>query len=134
MARVVGVLMEDGLGGAYALDLLQEKQVLNESLGEVPITIFWKPGTASAVDSGTISSGRDVGSSGVFLSTIEDQSLTFSATGAGTFVDQETGSAWNIFGGATEGPLAGTQLVSLPHHDTFWFAWAAFVPDSSLAE
>jgi len=134
MARVVGIMMEDGLGGAYSLDLLQEKQVLNESLGEVPITIFWKPGTASAVDSGTISSGRDVGSSGVFLRTIEDQSLTFSAIGDGLFIDQETGSSWNIFGEVIEGPLAGTRLVSLPHHDTFWFAWAAFVPDSTLTE
>jgi hypothetical protein len=25
-------------------------------------------------------------------------------------------------------------LIALPHHDTFWFAWAAFVPDVEIFE
>ena len=132
MARVLGILLDDGTGGAFSLDLLMEAKVLNENLGETPIAIFWKAGTASAVDSNTIEGGRDVGTTGVFLAEVKDQTLTFTANQDGTFTDQETGSRWDILGEAIDGSLAGTRLTSLPHHDTFWFAWAAFVPDSSL--
>ena len=52
----------------------------------------------------------------------------------GTFSDQETGSIWDILGEAIDGPLKGTLLSSIPNHDTFWFAWAAFVPPDTLAE
>jgi hypothetical protein len=134
MARVLGILLEDGPGGAYSLDLLKEKLVLNERLGDTPIAIFWKAGTASAVDSGIISQGQDVGTSRVYLSTVGDQVFTFDANDDGTFTDQETGSTWDIFGEAIDGTLAGTRMMSLPHHDTFWFAWAAFVPDGSLSK
>jgi hypothetical protein len=65
----------------------------------------------------------------VFVPVVDGQVLTFSADGD-TFVDTETGSTWNVFGRATEGPLAGTQLEQVAHVDTFWFAWAAFRPDT----
>ena len=52
----------------------------------------------------------------------------------GTFSDLDTGSTWDILGLATDGPLVGTQLEAIPHHDTFWFAWAAFVPDTELSK
>jgi len=134
MARVLGILLEDGEGSAYSYDLLKENLVLNEILGDTPVAIFWKAGTASAVDSSTISDGRDVGTTGVFLVTVGDQVLTFTAKDNGTFEDQETGSVWDILGEAIVGPLAGTRLASLPHHDTFWFAWAAFVADGTLTK
>ncbi len=134
MARVLGILLEDGEGSAYSFDLLKENLVLNEILGDTHVTIFWKAGTASAVDSNTISDGKDVGTTGVFLSTVGDQVLTFTAKDNGSFEDQETGSAWDILGEAITNPLAGPRLVSLPHHDTFWFAWAAFVADGTLTK
>ena len=134
MARVVGIRPGNGQGAAYSLLLLQEKRALNEIIDDLPITIFWKAGTASAVDEGIIASGRDVGATGVFLREVEGQVLSFTANGDGTFSDQETGSTWDILGLSTSGPLAGTQLEAVPHHDTFWFAWAAFVPDSELSK
>ena len=134
MARVVGISPENGAGGAFSLDLLSENQVLNEKLGDMPIALFWKPGTASALDSGSIADGRDIGTTGVFSAQIDDQELTFSALEDGLFLDQETGSTWDIFGDSIDGPLAGSSLVPIPHHDTFWFAWAAFIPDSELSQ
>jgi hypothetical protein len=134
MARVVGVRPGEGQGAAYSLLLLQEELVLNEVIDDIPISIFWKAGTASAVDNGIIAAGKDVGATGVFLREVEGQVLTFSANGDGTFTDQETGSTWDILGLATAGSLAGTQLKAIPHHDTFWFAWAAFVPDTELSK
>ncbi len=132
MARVVGISLDGGQGGAFSRDLLSENQVLNEKLGEFPVVIFWKPGTASALDSSSIANGRDIGTTGVFSATFDEEVLTFEALGDGLFLDQETGSTWDIFGKALKGPLAGSSLLKLPHHDTFWFAWAAFVPEGEL--
>jgi len=134
MTRVVGISLDDGLGGAFSLDLLRENQVLNEKLGEMPVALFWKTGTASALDSSSIADGRDIGTTGVFSAQIEDKILTFSVIEDGLFSDQETGSTWDIFGEALEGPLEGSRLTPLPHHDTFWFAWAAFVPDTEISQ
>ena len=134
MARVVGISLEDGQGGAFSLDVLRENQVLNETLGELPIVLFWKSGTASALDSGSIAAGRDIGTSGVFSARINGRVLTFSAVDDGLFRDQETGSTWDIFGEALAGSLAGSKLFPLPHHDTFWFAWAAFIPEGELTQ
>jgi len=134
MARVLGILLESGEGGAFSLELLKENRVMNEILADTPFTIFWKSGTASALDSGSISEGRDVGTTGVFSRSVKDQVLTFIAKEGGTFEDLETNSTWDILGEAIDGPLLGTRLLPLPHHDTFWFAWAAFVPDGSLAQ
>jgi hypothetical protein len=50
------------------------------------------------------------------------------------FQDEKTGSIWNLSGIAVDDPLQGAQLVPLPPHDTFWFAWAAFVPADTLME
>jgi len=134
MARVLGILLESGEGGAYSLELLKENRVMNEILVDTPLTIFWKSGTASALDSGSISGtasaldsgsiseGRDVGTTGVFSRSVKDQVLTFIAKEDGTFEDQETNSSWDILGEAIDGPLLGTRLLPLPHHDTFWFA------------
>ena len=47
-------------------------------------------------------------------------------------VDAETGSNWNIFGSATSGELAGAQLQAINAFPHFWFAWAAFYPDTLL--
>jgi hypothetical protein len=134
MARVVGVLSDEGAGEAYLRDLIQDNQVMNENLGEAPIVIFWKAGTASALDSSAIPLGRDVGTIAVYSRELDGQSLTFTANGDGTFNDQETGSTWDILGEALEGPSAGSQLSPIPHHDTFWFAWAAFVPAGDLTK
>jgi hypothetical protein len=134
MARVVGVLSENGEEEAYLRNLIQDNQVLNESLGNTPIVIFWKAGTASALDSSSIPLGRDIGTVAIYSRELEGQTLTFTANGDGTFTDQETGSTWDIFGSALEGLSVGKQLNPIPHHDTFWFAWAAFVPEAELIE
>jgi hypothetical protein len=47
-------------------------------------------------------------------------------------VDRETASRWNLLSDAVDGPLAGSRLEAVPHLDTFWFAWATFVPDTEI--
>ena len=67
-----------------------------------------------------------------FRTIIDGRSLTFDVVG-GRYVDTETTSEWRVDGRATSGPLEGRQLEPLPEaYVAFWFAWAAFVPDTDL--
>jgi hypothetical protein len=85
----------------------------------------------SALDDGDIVDGDDVGSTGVFVPVVDGRTLTFAADGDG-FVDAETASTWNLFGEAISGELVGSRLETIPHVDTFWFAWAVFRPDTAV--
>ncbi len=134
MERVVGIVGNDGTAVSYLLSQLQEEQVINGSLGSLPIAIFWKEGTASALDTREIPDGRDVGTTAVFIARSGEQELTFTAQGEGLFMDEETGTTWDIFGEALSGSLAGEALTGIAHYNTFWFAWAAFENSESLQE
>ena len=138
MTRVVGVEADDGsAAAAFPLLDLRERGVLTTELGEQSVAAFWVPGSTSALDAEAVGRGVDVGATGVFSATVDGRELTFSSTtdvdGAVTITDDETGSTWNIFGKAVDGELAGGQLEQLVHIDTFWFAWIAFHPTSSVA-
>ncbi|MBE9523947.1 MAG: DUF3179 domain-containing protein [Chloroflexi bacterium] len=134
MERVIGILLDSGQGQAYTLQNLSEKRFIQDSLGETPFVIFWKAGTASALDSSNIASGNDIGAVGVYETKLDNEVLLFTANADGTFSDDNTGSTWDIFGQAIEGPLNGKSLTPITHHDTFWFAWAAFVSPDTLIE
>ncbi|MGH2660831.1 MAG: DUF3179 domain-containing (seleno)protein, partial [Actinomycetota bacterium] len=60
-----------------------------------------------------------------------DRLLHFTAGPRG-FVDDETGSRWDLFGRAVGGPLRRSRLRALPAVDHFWFSWAAFFPDTEI--
>ncbi len=134
MTRVIGIIDVNGPPVSYLLSRLEEKRIINDQVEGVPLAVFWKSGTASALDSSQIDLGRDVGSVGVFKADLDGQVLTFESPEDGVFVDQETGSTWDIFGAAVEGPLADSQLEPIPHHSTFWFAWSAFENANTLQE
>lgn len=50
------------------------------------------------------------------------------------FIDQETGSRWDIAGRAVAGELQGWTLTWLDSTQVKWFAWAAEYPDTSIAQ
>jgi hypothetical protein len=133
MARVVGVAF-GGTAVAYPYERLASEGgagVVHDTLAGRQILVLWRTGTASALDQRLISNGRDVGASGVFFPVTDGRRLTFEARD-GTFVDQETGSAWTLSGRAVAGPLAGELLEPVPHLDTFWFAWWGHHPESRV--
>ncbi len=115
--------------------------VLRSSLvGEPPLVVrvggqdvvMWhRPGQASALDSGTIADGVDIGTVGTFDPVLDGRRLHFSSDGDDV-VDRETGSRWDVLGRAVAGPLRGSELEPSRHLDTFWFAWVSFHPDTSL--
>ena len=117
---------------AVSFTTLAEERVVSTSVAGEDIVVFWTPGTASALDRGSIKSGRDVGTAGIFSPVAPDgETLTFAADADGTITDEQTGSVWNIFGRAVSGPLAGTQLPPVPGRiGQLWFSWAVYRPDT----
>jgi len=130
MARVVVVKVNEA-AVVYPMETVANEEVINHQIGGTPIALFYQAGTASAVDAERIAEGRDVGSAVAYLRTLDGRTLTFRAQRAG-FRDEETGSRWTFFGEAVEGPLAGRRLERAVHYMPFWFAWAAFAPDTPV--
>jgi hypothetical protein len=99
-----------------------------------PVVVLWVPGTASALNAGVIDDGADVGATGVFVPRVDGDPITLQRSGGEDtpITDVETGSTWSVTGLATSGPLAGTQLEPVPHGNHFWFAWAAFSPETTI--
>jgi hypothetical protein len=135
MRRVVGVSV--GVDhSAWSLDAVSggAARATNTELGGRVLVILWQAGQASALVESGIADGTDVGSVGVFDPVVDGTVLTFTADDSGTFVDEQTGSTWDITGGAVAGPLAGARMERVPHLDTFWFAWSTYRPGTALVE
>jgi len=132
MARVMTVEL-GGEAVAYPYEVLQEVQVVNDTVGDTPVVVFWDAGTASALDVNTVAGGRDVGAVNSFSRELDGQTLTFRVEGD-RIVDEETGSEWNVLGQAVSGPLAGSQLAPVVGINHFWFSWAAFKPETRVYE
>ncbi len=117
---------------AYPFDTLRAEVVVNDTIGETPVVIFFQAGVASSLDDSIIDNSRDLGTAGMYQATVDGDVLTFIANGDGTFSDEQTDSIWNAFGEAIDGELLGTELEWVNAFPHFWFAWAAFSPDTEV--
>ena len=128
--RVVSIsLKEDSV--AFPWNLLREVHVVNHYVADTRITVFWKDGTTSALDTTKIGNGKPIGAVGVYNRNVDGTVLTFQWDGA-NFRDIETNSKWALTGQAIEGTLQGRQLEPISHDNTLWFAWAAFKPETRI--
>ena len=100
-------------------------------MADTRITVFWKDGTTSALDTTKIGNGKPIGAVGVYNRNVDETVLTFRWDGA-NFRDIETNSKWALTGQAIEGTLQGRQLEPISHDNTLWFAWAAFKPETRI--
>jgi hypothetical protein len=117
---------------AYPFSVISEERVVNDTVGGAEVVVFWQPGKTSALDDSIIDNSRDVGMASAFNRVFNGVSYTFSVDDDGVIRDDQTGSEWNIFGEAVSGEMEGSRLeleVAAPH---FWFAWAAFQPETIL--
>jgi hypothetical protein len=130
MLRVVTVNLH-GEAMAYPLFQLAQHRVVTDQVGGQPVVLFWQPGTISALDRSSMIDSRDIGSVGVFDPHINGRELSFSVVD-GEIQDRETNSLWTVLGYAVNGPLAGQRLSPITHGDPFWFAWAAFLPNTLI--
>jgi hypothetical protein len=133
--RVVG-LGDAADAVAIPLPRLREDRVVEVTVDGAPVSTWWAPGQASALDASTVDEGRDVGSTGAFVPVLADGTrLAFAPDpdDLTRFVDDATGSRWNLLGEAVAGRLEGAALDAVPRDDTFWFVWFAFRPDTRIA-
>ena len=78
-----------------------------------------------------IAEGEDVGATGVFDANLDGQKLTFRREGDRSWM-RKPAAPGTCLGQAIDGPLAGESLTPIVHGDHFWFAWAAFKPDTII--
>ena len=130
MERVVTISVDD-VAVAYPFGSLAERPVINDTVNGQDVVIFYAGGTLSAFAGRGSSENRTVGSSAVYDPQVDGQKLTFKVE-SDIIVDEETGSKWDILGRAVQGPLSGSQLDPFVHANHFWFAWAAFNPETEV--
>lgn len=130
--RVLGLGETGADPTALQLSSLALKRVAALTVNGDPVVVWAVEGLRSALDTKEIGAGRRISATGAFNPVLGKQQLTFAAHGRDTFIDRQTGSTWDILGRAVTGPLAGQRLQPVSHLDTFWFAWAAFHPDTRL--
>lgn len=130
MERVLNVSVNNR-HRVYPFSVFKEETVINDKFNGVPLVIFSKNDAASALDQANISQSRIIPSAAAFRRDVNDQVLTFEQRD-GAYYDLESGSKWNLFGHAIEGPLAGLQLKDIASGLHFAFAWLVFHPDSDI--
>jgi hypothetical protein len=131
MTRVLGYFSNQ-IALAYPLTAIAKAGVIEDSLDGQSVVVFYAPGQLSALDKPVIADSKAVGSATLFNTVIDGRKLTFSYHN-GIISDNETRSQWDVFGRAINGELMGTQLNPvLPSNVHFWFAWAAFKPETKI--
>ena len=117
------------VSAAFPFRVLEVERVVNYPVNGTDVVIFHRLGTVSALDRTLIVDSNDVGATGVFDAQLDGKKLTFSVKDD-RFVDDQTGTFWNILGEAVEGEMKGQSLTPIAHGNHFWFAWGAFNPDT----
>ena len=100
--------------------LISNGGVVNETVGETHISVFYDPKSAAAVAVNAML-GRKL--------------LTFelhAADGKIGIFDTQTGTRWSIEGVALEGKLKGKSLERLDSHLSQWYGWCACFPDTTI--
>lgn len=119
LADLVLTIVIEGRERVYPLALIGDGAV-NDVIGATPVVVF----------------SRSTGPHGAaYLRVHGGRELTFVVAGSGreeNFIDEETGSVWNLAGTAIAGPLEGAQLEILPGRRAFWFAVSILLPDADL--
>ena len=126
------VALRDGAQAAVIpTDVLAERRVVPFTFAGRELIALFEPGTASALDTGLIAEGRDVGATGVFVRSVGGRLLDLSVADSGGFIDAASGTVYDILG-RPSGSNGTEALEPVEHLDTFWFAAAAFYPDAEI--
>ncbi len=131
MERVVNVTVGNK-HRVYPFSAFKTEPVINDKINGIPIVIFSRNNTNSALDEREIAKSKIIPSATVFRRQLKEHLLNFEQRDNGGFYDRETGSRWNLFGQAVAGQLTGENLVDIDSGIHFAFAWLVFYPDSEI--
>lgn len=130
MERVINITVNNA-DKIYPFSAFNDNPVINDTVNETSVVLFSRKGTYSALDKSVIAESRKVPSVTAFERRVGDRELRFKGA-EGSIVDEETGSSWNLFGQAIDGPLKGESLAPTDSGVHFAFAWLAFNPESEI--
>jgi hypothetical protein len=106
-------LVVDGRAAAYPYYILRSVKVLQDTVEQIPLVIFYDENSDKAR---------------VFLNAVSNIPLSFFVQD-GFFKDRQTLSSWSgLTGRASAGALCGQKLQPLPYSNCFWFAWKDHYP------
>ena len=113
---VIGIALGEN-AKAYPFTPASKEGVINDFIGPLPVLVFADQQTKAAYS---------------YLRKVNDQVLEFDLQ-EGILVDIQTGSVWNVARGiATDGPLRGQVLRSIPYITSYDWAWEDFYPHSEF--
>lgn len=115
----------------YPYSAIAAKGVINDAYNGQHFVIFYHGETVSVLDEDKLSKSKHIGSATAFRSNLDGMNLTFKKSGD-YFIDEQTGSRWDITGFCREGEKKGKQLWLMPHSNHFAFAYLAFYPESEI--
>ena len=130
MERVLSV----SIGGhhkLYPFSAFSKSPIVNDRVLDTPVVVFSREGTLSVLDEARIAESQVIPSATAYQRRLAGRELHFELRDA-RIADRETGTTWNLFGVAVDGPLAGSRLEGLSTGVHFAFAWLAFNPDSEI--
>lgn len=130
MERVLDVSIGD-THKLYPFSAFKTEAVINDQVEDMPVVVFSRQGTLSALDGSLIADSREVPSATAYDRRLDGDTLRFELRD-GHILDTQSGTRWNLFGTGIDGPLAGRQLAPAPGSVHFAFAWLAFNPDSKI--
>jgi hypothetical protein len=125
MSRVVQIKIEK-YEKIFLHEQVQRQVVLMDTIGSVPVVLFWDSEARSALDNATIAQGKQIGSVNAFLPILGTRNLNFYVDSNGRIRDRETDSIWDAFGKALEGKLQDSRLPVLVGIEHFWFSAYSF--------
>lgn len=129
MERVLTVEL-NGESVAYPYQLLEQQRVVDDVVGGRPIVVIWEPGTASALDTWKIGTGRDVGSAVAFERTLDGGALNFRLDGDA--IRDDRGGAWSLQGMNLREDSSDRALSPVVGVNHFWFSWSVFRPKTRV--
>jgi hypothetical protein len=110
---------------AYPLEVLEKEGLVRDKINGKDCVVLWSAATrTAAVYQPAATPPRP-----------EDgapRTVTLNLDRRGNFLDQETGSHWDVTGRAVDGALKGWALTWLDGTQVRWFAWAAEHPETSV--
>ena len=133
MERILAITSENADSLLIPVSPLQNKPVLNIEFNEQSVVIVATTSAQSALDKSKIDESRLIPAAAAFAAHIDNKPLTFEWQN-GKLVDKESGSSWNVFGKALDGPHKDKTLTQIDNGVHFAFAWLAFEPDSVIHE
>lgn len=118
--RILGLEI-NGDARAYPLSILSVHQVVNDTVGGIPVAVTWCPLSYSGI---------------VYKRVVIDRILSFGLSGGVlrnvvTLYDRETETYWNqLTGDAFCGPLCGIQLKAVSTVNMMWEEWCSGYPSA----